>query len=167
MLKRMLMCSFLVSLLSQAQAAVIDLDNLSAAHCQQQLTTYAQKIEPLPVVLMYMKDCPWAKKLMPIYEEVANEYPNRPFFRYEYSEADPLVAHYCFNGVMPYVSPQIYSFYVMASFQKDRSGQVLGIEKAGLDGAATKQDIIDFLGLNTRSAQKAFSLKTSPRLATP
>lgn len=161
MFKKIVLCVFSMMLFSIAHAEVIDLDNMSPTHCQQQLTTTNQvgNIEANePVVLMYMKDCPWAKKIMPIYEEIANEYPNRPFFRYEFSDASPLVAHYCFNGVMPYGSPQIFVFNVLISSLQGRSGFVNGIEKAGLDGAATKQDIIDFIGLN-KATNKAFTLR--------
>ncbi len=50
-----------------------------------------------PVILMYIKDCPWAKKLLSIYQEVSDEMPDRAFFTYVFSDNDSFVS-FNFNG---------------------------------------------------------------------
>lgn len=138
-------------------AKVIELNNMSAALCQQQLThAVSDSGSPTePVVLMYLKGHQGSEEFKSMYEDVSNQYPNRTFFSYEFSDSNPMVAHYCF-GVDPWVSPQVYVFNVTISFKPEVPGRVNGVEKTNL-AIYTKQDLLNLLNVNNASAKFTYA----------
>lgn len=109
MLGKTFVCTALLCLTSTAFANVIELDNENPDHCRQQL---ANSIDQTPVVFFYMKDCPYADKLRPIYEKVSNEYPDRTFYAFNFQDMKGAAHPYTWEaqtclGRMPLVSPTI------------------------------------------------------------
>ncbi len=125
-----------------AYAKIIVLNNQNPDICRQQII---QAGDHHPVVLSYIKDCTWAKKVMPLYEQASNESPDRAFFSYVFNDDESnaymnaKTAHDCL-GIIPIRSPSFYMFNVFTG----KMGMIFGEMKQGLDGSATLEDIRKF-----------------------
>lgn len=156
----LLVLTFSVSPL--AQAKVIELSTVNPDKCRQ---TILGSGVTRPVIFMYMKNCPWADKLRPIYEAVANEFPERAFFAYNFNDdsgnsnyVKAKTAQECF-GTLPNRSPSIYVYNIMpSSTEHGFPGYFFGEDRMGLDGSATKEDLIRFLGLRDPKQAQHYTL---------
>lgn len=154
-------CLLIIFSISQTTLAnVIELDNLNPIHCKEQLVTSGTELETSPVVMVYIKGCPWAAKLRDVYEQVSTEYPARRLFAFDFFDpsSDAMTnqvitrtAIECL-GTTPYASPELYMYNVIADICPSEA-YINGFKKIGLEnhGAATKEDIIKFIGEGDKS----------------
>lgn len=146
MIRKLVICTVFCGLTTAAMANVIELDNINADHCRQQL---ASSTDQLPVVFIYMKGCPYADKLRPIYEEVANEYPARTFYAFNFQdmkeggESYIREAQTCLNR-MPIISPSIDVMFV--SNDDPKFPEIFGQIKSSL--ADDKQGIVNAINFD-------------------
>ncbi len=144
-----------------AQAKVVELNNFNADICRQ---TILKAGDTRPIVFMYMHDCPWAKKLRPIYEQVSNDFPNRAFFAFEFTDGSDgndyeraKTAQECFASI-PSRSPSIYVYNVITSLSDKFPGYFIGEDRMGLDGGSTREDLIKFLDLQNPNQTYSYTL---------
>ncbi|GEM_PF-6691412 len=73
---------------------VIELDNQNAARCIQQISSVQDEF---PVVLIYEKQCPYAKIFLPTYQSVSSDpsQQGRAFFEYDFSNEQRDVLAQC------------------------------------------------------------------------
>lgn len=152
MLKKILLPFVLsFSLCQIAHAKVVELDNLNPNHCRQQLIT---GLDAAPTVMIYMKGCPWANKVRPLYEDISNAIPKRNLFAFNFFDGEHVelsssymrTAMECL-GTTPFISPIFVQYNVFATPLPEKYyGYINGIQKMGLDGDATKEDILKFIG---------------------
>lgn len=160
MLKKIIL-SFLIAFSSSqlVQAKVIELNNLNPDNCRQAILGAGST---RPIIFMYMDGCPWADKLRPLYEQVSDENPDRPFFAFKFYDENhndyqiAQTAQACF-GTFPSRSPSVFIYNVMPSGPKF-SGYFIGIDKMGLDGGSTKEDILQFLDLGISNKSNSYTL---------
>lgn len=133
---------------NQAYAKVIELNTLNPDACRQQILKGG---DDRPLVFTYMVGCVWADAIRPFYEDVSEMYPNRSFYAFAFSDeasvdddyARARTAQACL-GVIPFSSPRILMYSVNPP-TSTYAGRIKGLAKMGLDGSATKEDIIKFI----------------------
>ena len=107
-----------------------------------------------------MKGCPYADKLRPIYEKVANDYPSRDFYAFNFQDMDEKGQSYigaaqtCL-GRMPLVSPTIDVMYV--ANDDPEYPEIYGQVKSNL--ADDEKSIIN--AINFDAIEKHMNLKQS------
>lgn len=146
MIKKIVLTFLCCIFMQSSSAKVIELDNRNSDHCRQQL---ANSHDQFPIVFIYMKHCPYADQLRPLYEKASEEVTDREFFAFNFKDHDdPRLnylrqAHDCL-GKLPLVSPRV-SVYIL---DEDESGpMIMGEYKSGLNGISTKEDIINFINM--------------------
>ncbi len=104
--KHILPLFFLCLVPALSNAEVIELDTQDPQVCLAKLAE--AKGKPL-VILEYSNECSHCQKFMPIYEKVAEETPQLPFYRIDRFKVSDEVQTQClgeggsFGGVVPYV----------------------------------------------------------------
>lgn len=152
MIRKIVLSSILaISLTGVSRAELIELNTHNASICRQQLLS--AKGHP-PVVMVYMKDCPWSGKVMPLYKQISEEHPELPLYLFEFTQGYQFgiakTAHDCM-GFFPFYSPS----FVMLNIN---FGDVQGVEKQGLSGSSTIDDIRNFIEIYYVPSQHAYTL---------
>ena len=127
-----------------AYATVIDLDATNPDHCRQQILSGSDNY---PVVMAYAGHCPYAKKLMPIYEEMAKAHPERNFFRLDKEQdSQGLVKALCLQQIAHLGSPTLIIFKNQKAVETDKNS-IVGPVRMGADEITTKEDLEKFINM--------------------
>ena len=149
-----------------AEAMIIELDNMNPDHCRQQILRTLSTKDPedmqFPVIFTYMKHCPWADKLRPIIEQVSNEMPNRVFYAFNFKDEEHPERNYIAQaqtclGFLPFASPSVSLYVIGNDGNMPVRPMILGEYRRGLNGMSTKQEVEDFIKIDSTTL-KAITL---------